>query len=95
MLITDDGPTLRDCVELVDMLAEYFLSPGISVLNYALDLLVNLRSDALGIIPDVVEVLAEEDLVALIAESDGAELVAHAVFRDHAAGYLGRSLDIV
>src|SRR5215213_5036614 len=71
------------------------LGLGVGLVDETPHLLVDLEGDLLGVVLLVAEVAAQEDVLLLGAEHQGAEAVAHAVLADHLAGDLGGLLDVV
>lgn len=80
---------LRDARHRVHVLAQQLLALMVSGLDDAVDLIVDLRRLDLRVALACGEVAAEEDLASLRTVVDGADLVAHAVARDHRARHLG------
>src|SRR5215216_8001246 len=71
------------------------LGLGMGLVDEAPHLLVDLEGDLLGVVLLVAEVAAQEHVLLLGAQHQGAEAVAHAVLADHLAGDLGGLLDVV
>src|SRR5215218_4764230 len=71
------------------------LGLGVGLVDQPPHLLVDLEGDLLGVVLLVAEVAAQEHVLLLGAEDQGAEAVAHAVLADHLAGHLGGLLDVV
>ena len=77
------------------MLFEDILGSAVSRGDNAVDFLIDLCGSLLGIVLQVRIISAEEHFVVARAEGYRAELLAHAVLRDHLARYIRSALDIV
>src|SRR5436309_3645156 len=90
---------LEECVghlvQHLDIATEKQLRPLVGLQHVAADLLVDLDGRRLGVVDLLGEVPPEEDLLLLLAEGHGAELLAHAPLADHLVAELGGALDVV
>ena len=80
----------------IALLGEQVLGALVRLLDDAPDLVVDLAGDLFGVLGLLLEVAAHEGLDRVVAEGEGAELLAHAVVRDHLLAVLVarcRSLD--
>src|SRR2546426_2446837 len=91
----DDLEPLHHSVHLRPRLAQHALGGLVAVVDDAADLLVDDGGDLFRVGALFAQVAAEEHELFAMAHLDGAELFRHAPLRDHAAGDLGRLLDVV
>src|SRR2546422_860880 len=86
---------LGHLVEHLDVAPEQQLGVLVGLHDDAPHLGVDLHRGRLGVVDALGEVAAEEDLLLLLAEGHGAELLAHAPLADHLVGELGGALEVV
>src|SRR5437660_5823744 len=86
---------LGHLVEDLDVAPQQQLGVLVGLHDDAPHLVVDLHRGRLRIIDALGEVAAEEDLLLLLAEGHGTELLAHAPLADHLVGELGGALDVV
>src|SRR5437667_1180051 len=86
---------LGHLVEHLEVAAQEELGALVGLEQDAAHLGVDLDGGLLGVVDLLREVAAEEDLLFLLAEGHGPELLAHAPFAHHLARQLGGALDVV
>ncbi len=82
-------------MKFINMLAEDFFCSLISVSYNGFDFIIDLRSNAFGVVTNTAVILPEENLLINAAESDRTEFFTHAVFCNHSSGNLCCSLNII
>src|SRR6185295_15547869 len=86
---------LRHLVQDLDVATEEQLRALVRLHQDAPHLAVDLHRGRLRVVHLLREVAAEEDLLLLLAEGHGTELLAHTPLAHHLAGELGGALDVV
>src|SRR5437870_1632237 len=86
---------LGHLVEHLDVASEQQLGVLVGLHDDAPHLGVDLHRGRLRVVDALGEVAAEEDLLLLLAEGDGPELLAHAPLADHLVRELGGALEVV
>src|SRR5213080_2543391 len=86
---------LGHLVEHLDVASEQQLGVLVGLHDDAPHLGIDLHRGRLRVVDALGEVAAEEDLLLLLAEGDGPELLAHAPLADHLVRELGGALEVV
>src|SRR5438552_3725639 len=86
---------LGHLVEHLDVAPEQQLSVLVGLHDDPPHLVVDLQRGRLRVVDALGEVAAEEDLLLLLAEGNGTELLAHAPLAHHLVGQLGGALEVV
>src|SRR2546427_2370433 len=98
-LLTVEGLPLeqgaRQRVQLLDVLLEDLLGAARGFQDDPLDLRVDEARGVLAIVLLARHLTAEEDVLLVLAEGQGAELLGHAPLTDHLPGHLGSLFQVV
>src|SRR5205823_3589379 len=92
-LLLDEQP--RKPIQHGALLGESLLGPVVRAVDDFPNLFVDLRRHLIGVVALLADLAAQEDHLLLLTEGQRAELVAHAVLRNHRAGKVGGLLDVV